>query len=130
MKVAFLSWLAFTLGTALPALALDDTQPLVCDLKEATQCDAAASCSAVSADQIDLPSVIVIDFEARRLVSEDGKRDSPISSVEVEEAVMLVQGHQHGRGWAVVLDRATGEFQASAVDPEGAFVLTGACTAR
>jgi hypothetical protein len=59
--------------------------------------------------------------------SEDGQRSSPIATVEMLDTALVLQGHQNGRGWTLVLERATGHFSASAADAEGAFVLAGSC---
>jgi hypothetical protein len=50
--------------------------------------------------------------------------------VETQDAVLLLQGHQSGRGWTLVIERATGHLSASAADAEGTFALAGSCTAE
>ena len=122
---------AFVLSTT-PALAesVDGTQTLVCDLAEAAQCDGVAECEDVTALEIDLPPVLLVDFAQKQLVSEDGARTSPILSAETLDGVLLIQGNRNGRGWTMVIDRVTGHLSAAVADADGAFVLAGACTAR
>jgi hypothetical protein len=122
----------FLLAFAADAWAggVDGTQTLACDLTEAAQCDGVADCADVTVDQIDLPSTVRIDFEARRLSEPDGERDSPIAAIEVLDAVVVIQGHQNGRGWTLVIDRASGHLSATVADVDGAFVVAGACTAE
>jgi hypothetical protein len=109
---------------------VDGKTPLVCDLVKVSQCDGVASCASTDFADIDLPPVYVVDFAAKRLASEDGQRTSPIASQELLDAVLLLQGTQNGRGWTMVIDRATGHLSATIADAEGALVIAGACTAR
>jgi hypothetical protein len=44
--------------------------------------------------------------------------------------VLLLQGHQDGRGWTLVIERANGALSATVADAEGGFMLTGACIAH
>jgi hypothetical protein len=107
---------------------LDSSKTLVCDIVHASQCDAVAECRGVEADQIDLPPVVLIDFEQGRIASEDGQRTSPIAATETSEDVLILQGHQNGRGWVIVIERATGHLSASLAETAGSFVLAGACS--
>ena len=120
------------LVSAGPALAeaLDAAQPLVCALAEAAECDGVAQCTDVAVADIDLPAAVRVDFAAKQLVSEDGARTSPIAAVETLDAVVVLQGHQNGRGWTMVIERATGHLSAAVADAEGTFALAGACTRK
>jgi hypothetical protein len=109
--------------------SLDASQPLTCDLAKAAQCDGSAKCVPVTFEQIDLPPVIEVDFAENQINTEDGQRRSPIASVETRDAVLLLQGHQDGRGWTLVIERATGALSAALADVEGGLVVTGACIA-
>ena len=129
---------SFSLLVALLALApgsaraegLDASKPLLCSISEAAECDGVAACNDVTLEQIDLPPLWRVDFAANQLSSQDGLRNSPIASIETQEAVLVLQGHQSGRGWTLVVERATGHLSASAADAEGAFVLAGSCTSQ
>ncbi|MGI9592608.1 MAG: hypothetical protein ACR2P8_14650, partial [Myxococcota bacterium] len=89
-----------------------------------------AECKDVTLAQIDIPPIVHVDFEGSRLSSPDGTRSSPISAVETLDAVLVLQGHQNGRGWTMVIDRASGSLSATIAELEGAFVLAGGCKAR
>jgi hypothetical protein len=130
-RIALLS-LLFALGPggAIRAEGLDTSKSLQCALAEAAECDEAAECSDVTLEQIELPGVWRIDFAAKQLVSTDGQRTSPIHAVEALDAVVVLQGHQNGRGWTLVLDRATGHLSGAVAGAEGAFILAGGCSAE
>jgi hypothetical protein len=129
-RIAIASSAALGLAGAARAEGLDATQPLVCALAEASECDGVAKCADVAVADIDLPPALRVDFAAKQLVSEDGARTSPIAAVETLEAVVVLQGHQNGRGWTMVIERATGHLSAAVADAEGSFALAGACTRK
>jgi hypothetical protein len=119
---------ALALSATAQAEGLDGSQPLVCDLVEAAQCDGVAKCTDVTLEQIHLPPVWQVDFTASQIATPDAERTSPIAAVEVLEAVLVLQGHQRGHGWTMVIDRGTGHLSAALAGAEGAYVLAGACT--
>ena len=124
-----LAWLAFAAGGA-RAEGLDASKPLVCSLAEAAECDGVAACTDVTLEQIDLPPIWRVDFAAKQLASQDGQRTSPIAAVETLDTALVLQGQQNGRGWTLVVERATGHLSVSAADVEGVYVLAGSCTAE
>jgi hypothetical protein len=133
MKRATLALLSLVLALApsgLRAASLDTSKPLVCSLTEAAECDGVATCTDVTLEQLDLPALWRVDFVAKQLSSHDGQRTSPIAALETLDTALVLQGHQNGRGWTLVVERATGHLSASAADAEGAFVLAGSCTAE
>ena len=117
-------------GFAAHAESLGLDAPLSCVLAEAAECDELAECSDVTLEQIELPGAWRIDFAAKQLVSTDGQRTSPIHAVEALDAVVVLQGHQNGRGWTMVLERATGRLSATIATVEGAFILAGGCSSE
>ena len=129
--ISLLSILTLSL-LPLAALAegLDATKPMTCALAEVAECDEMAHCSEVTLEQIDLPGGWRVDFAAKQLVSMDGQRKSPISAVEALETVLVLQGLQNGRGWTMVVERATGHLTATLADLVGVFVLAGGCSAE
>ena len=126
LSILMLSLRAF----AAQAEGLDATKPMRCAVAEAAECDEMAECSEVTLEQIELPGGWRVDFAAKQLVSTDGQRTSPIHAVESLDAVMVLQGHQNGRGWTMVIERATGHLSATIADAEGVFVLAGGCSAE
>ena len=125
---------SLALSLLLPSLAsadaLDATKSLRCALADAAECDEAAQCSDVELAAIELPDVWLVDFAAKQLASTDGQRTSPIGAVETLDAVLVLQGHQNGRGWTLVIDRATGHLSGAVAGAEGSFVLAGGCSAE
>jgi hypothetical protein len=122
--------LALVLAGAAAAEGVDASKPLRCALAEAAECDEQAACEVVTLEQIELPAEWRVDFAAKQLVSLDGQRTSPIAALDVLEALLVLQGHQNGRGWTLVLERTTGRLSGAIATAEGAFVLAGGCSAE
>ena len=78
---------------------------------------------------IELPPQLRLSFARKLLSAPESERSSPIHTVEIDPAVLVVQGSQHGRGWSMVIDRASGALSGTIADAEGAFIVTGICTA-
>jgi hypothetical protein len=125
--------LAVAVTLLAPALAgaepLDMARPLQCVPTEIAQCDLAAQCERVEIAEADVPPLFRVDFGAKLVASADGARTSPIRAVDVAEDVLVVQGSQNGRGWSLVVERATGLMSASIAEREGSFALAGTCSA-
>ncbi len=130
MRRALALALTVALGGAAEASGadLDGKHTLVCAPGNASQCDPAALCEQVAAGEIELPDAFFIDFKKKLLHSKDGQRSSPIGAVETNDAALVLQGHQNGRGWSIAIARATGQMTGTITDTEGAFVLSGTCS--
>jgi hypothetical protein len=116
-------------GDGARAEGLDASKPIQCKLNGSAQCDAAASCIEVTLEQIDLADELTLDFENQRISSKDNDRTSPIDDVDLLETVLVLQGHQAGRGWTIVIDRTSGHLSAALAETAGAFVISGECSA-
>lgn len=106
----------------------DGKHALVCALSDAAECDLAALCDKVTREEIELPDSFQVDFKAKLLRSTDGQRSSPIRSIEASEVTLIVQGSQNGRGWSMVVERASGRMSGTITEAAGAFMLAGSCT--
>jgi hypothetical protein len=108
----------------------DGKRDLVCEPQHLAECDQAAVCATVSPADVDLPPALRVSFKDKQLSAVQGERTSPIHSVQIEPAVLVLQGSQNGRGWSMVIDRASGALSGTIADAEGAFVVAGSCSAR
>jgi hypothetical protein len=120
---------AICLATAATAETLDASKPLTCMLNASAQCDTEATCIQVTLEQIDLSKDLRVDFANGLLSSKLDDRTSPIDDVDELDTVLVLQGHQNGRGWTMVIDRASGNLSAALAESAGAFVLSGECRA-
>jgi hypothetical protein len=120
---------SFAFAASAGADGFDGKASLECAPAAVAECDGYATCETVPADEIELPPQLNVDFQAKKLVTPDGTRSSPIRSVDVEENTLIVQGSQNGRGWSLAIDRATGKMSGTISESAGAFVVTGSCRA-
>jgi hypothetical protein len=108
----------------------DGSVPLLCATIDLMECSAGGECQRRTAEDINLPRFLNVDFKAQSLVSADGNRTAPIQRVERMNGRLILQGGQEGRAWSIVIEEATGKLSAGVVDQEGAFAVFGACTTR
>jgi hypothetical protein len=116
-----------SLAAAARAEGLEATKALRCALAEVSECDASATCNDVTFEQIELPDAVRVNFADKLLASTESDRSSPIQNVETFENVLVLQGSQNGRGWTMVIERATGRLAATIADVDGSFVISGGC---
>ena len=142
MKKKILNALMLVSGClALPVSAspFDGAQSLICASTEILECIPAAGCNRVTAESIDAPRFIRIDFSANALSAERADGDKKVSQIERSETVdgklMLqgaedgVEGVRDGLGWTLAIAQETGKMTLTASGDEVGFVIFGACTA-
>lgn len=122
---------AMALGSGRVAEAkFDGSVPLLCVPIEITECEAAGKCYQGSAEDVNLPQFIKVNFKDKLLTGVDNPpRTTPIDYMERENGKIVLHGGQAGRGWTIVISEATGKLTASISDDGTGFVIFGACTA-
>jgi hypothetical protein len=121
------------------AAPFDGAQPLICASTEILECIPGDGCSRVTAESIDAPQFIRIDFAANALSAERVGGGTKVSQIERSETVdgklMLqgaedgVEGVRDGLGWTLAIGQETGKMSLTASGDEVGFVIFGACTA-
>jgi hypothetical protein len=126
--------LCFCLGTAsyppLVAAAYDGSVPLLCAVIEVFDCQAAGDCQRGTAESVNLPQFVKVDFAEKTLSTlEEGgrKRITPIRHVERIDGDMIVQGLEGRRAWSMVIAHETGKISVTVSDHQVGFVVFGAC---
>jgi hypothetical protein len=108
----------------------DGSVPLLCAAIELMECLAGGECQRRTAEEVNLPRFLTLDFKAKSLAAADNSRTAPIQRVERMNGRLILQGGQEGRAWSIVVEEATGTLTAGVVDQQGAFAVFGACTTR
>ena len=108
----------------------DGSVPLLCVPIEITQCDEGGKCYLGTAEDVNLPQFIRINFKEKLLsgVGEASGRTTPIDYMERENGRVVLHGGQAGRGWTAVISEATGKLSATISEEGTAFIIFGACT--
>jgi len=111
------------------AASFDGSVPLMCAAIEILECDAAGECHRRTAENVNLPRFIKLDF-VKKTMSGAGadQRTAPIHGFERANGRIIMHGGQEGRAWSLVIDGGTGKLSAGVVDHDYAFLVFGACT--
>ena len=109
----------------------DGSKPLLCAVIRTIECGPDGECKHVTAEHIDIPQFLRIDFEKKIISStpEAGPvRTTKIKNMYREEGKLILQGVQKGKAWNMVINEVTGKVTLSASDDQAGFVVFGACT--
>ena len=118
-----------------PAVAFagdfDGSRNLSCVPTDLMSCEGPGECERVTAEELNVPEFIHVDFKAKKLsgtLKSGETQNSAVSTVDKADGRTLLQGYESGRGWSMVIMHDTGEMSAAIAGDEAAFVLFGACT--
>lgn len=132
-RAAFLAMIAaallqLTTSRAASGSDFDGSRNLLCAPSDVVECDTTARCDRSSAEEIDLPNFVHVQFGKKRLLSASGEeRWTAIQNIQNVNGLTILQGAENGRAWSVVIDQASGRMLGSVTDAEGAFTIFGAC---
>jgi hypothetical protein len=109
----------------------DGSVPLICAVIEAIECDVGVECQRGTAESIDFPQFVKIDFQEKTLSTldeGDRRRTTPIKTLERMNGSLIMQGVEESRAWNLLIAQATGKMSATVADNQVGFVIFGACT--
>ena len=113
------------------AADFDGSVPLLCASISAIECGIENGCEAGTAESVDFPQFIRIDFEGKQIgtIRTSGeKRTTSIKNLEKIDGKMIMHGAENGRGWSAVIVEETGKFSVAVSGDQVGFVVFGACT--
>ena len=115
--------------SSVPAAAapLDGSAPILCALSEVHSCSREGGCERAPLEPGDV--FWRVNVQQRVVGTLDGRRTSPIATVQREDGRLLLQGMQNARVWGLVLDEQTGQFWVTVTEWDGALAFTGTCAA-
>lgn len=109
----------------------DGTKPLICAVLEDFDCIPGDECVSGTAESINIPQFLKIDFEEKVITGKRGGgkiRSTTVKNMERVDGKMILQGIQNGKAWSMVITEATGKMTVTAADDQVGFVVFGACT--
>ena len=118
-------------STAANAEGFDGSRPLICASMEAYDCGPGEECFRGTAESIDAPQFMRLDFEqnlARATRANGEERTAKIESLTLETGKLILQGVQGGLGWSMTIAQENGAMVLTAAGDRTAFVIFGACT--
>jgi hypothetical protein len=111
----------------------DGSKSLLCAVIETFECGPVGECQRGTAESIDIPQFLKINFEEKTISStpETGQvRRTKIRNMEQFESKLILQGVQKGKAWSMLINEVTGKVTLSASDEQVGFVVFGACIAQ
>ena len=118
-------------STGANAEGLDGSQPLICASMEAYDCGPGGDCYKGTAEDIDAPQFMWLDFEqrlARAKRANGEERTAKFESLTLDTGKLILQGVQGGMGWSMTIAQESGAMVLTAAGDQAAFVIFGACT--
>ncbi len=118
------------LGADQIALAkFDGSVPLLCVPIQVIDCEFGGKCFTGTAEDVNLPQFVKIDFNQKLLSSpDDANRTTKVSYTERDNGRLIMHGGQNGRGWTILISEETGKLSATISEEGFGFVVFGACT--
>jgi hypothetical protein len=113
--------------------SFDGSVPLLCATIETFACVENSDCQQGTPASVNIPQFVRINFKTKTISGEqmDGEaRTSKIGNIERLDDRIILQGTQNGKGWSVVITKATGKMAITASDNAAGFVVFGACTSK
>ena len=133
MKQAILVWcLIWAIPLSVGAGDFDGSEKLVCAVTVTYECLSMGGCLSGTAESIDIPQFVEIDFEnksIRSLAGVEPVRNTTIARSARADGKLVLQGMQRGRAWSLVLNETSGKIVLTATDDQFGFVVFGACMA-
>jgi len=127
--------LALLLMTSASSLAAEKSY--LCAINEVYECLSVTGCNRISLETANLPAVMLIDIENKKLSSAPiGQEPSTndIENVAVTEKSILLHGiGKRGpteRTWSALISLKTGKLSAGVSTPDASLALSGKCTAN
>jgi len=118
----------------------DGSQPLNCVFGDLIECDLGADCRRVTAESINAPKMLSVDFKQKKITQTQqgqGGRTSVIEHVKNVDGKLILQsaeegyeGVKDGLGWSLAISEETGQMVLTASGDEVGFVIFGTCTPR
>ncbi len=128
--------LPFTGATA----DFDGSKPLNCVFGDLIECDLGADCRRVTAESINAPKMLSVDFKQNKITQTQqgqGGRTSVIERMKHVDGKLILQsaeegyeGVKDGLGWSLAISEETGQMVLTASGDEVGFVIFGTCTPK
>ena len=131
MKLKMLACLPLVFVASAFADDLTKSDKLLCAAAEITVCFELDECYPVVAEEIDMPTFVVVDLKTKQLLTTKASRENrstAVATVARENGRIYLQGIERGRAYSFVINEETGHLTV-AVSRDGLSVsVFGACT--
>ena len=140
-RMFFIVLLVVFIPFSVMAGGFDGSGPLLFASQEVYECSFKNGCQEIEAEDINLPTFLVINFKKKTITAppESGiKAVSKIERIERKDGMLFVQGAEDGYeggivdgvGWTLAIEEDNGKGVLTGAMPGAAFVSFGVCTPR
>jgi hypothetical protein len=125
---------------AIHAAGFDTSKPLLCSIKDVTECTPDGGCQKRSLEEAAMPEFLKFDIPNKQVIPAtpiEGKQPTSIKGIERIEGKLILQGAEEGPdkvkdglGWTAAISEENGQMIFTASGDEVAFVAFGSCVAQ
>jgi hypothetical protein len=119
---------ALGLNPGLAGAEVSAAKQLLCAVSQVMDCRHEDTCEREAPEGVNLPRFVRLDLAQKTLAAgDDAARTAPIRAVEQVDGFVMIQGGQGTRAWSMLVAESTGLMSGAVTEPEGSFVVSGAC---
>jgi hypothetical protein len=119
------------LGLSASADDLRGADRLLCSTLQASVCLPDEGCTTVPASALNIPQFINVDVRRKTLsttAASGENRQTPLSSVERRDGLLVMHGYEQGRAFTLLVPEASGQASFASAGEDRSVVVFGACT--
>lgn len=133
MKNYLMALLLAVLPVTLCQAATGNTDDkLLCALTKAVECNVSGECLDLAAEDVGLPSHLIIDLDEKKLMEATSVslRETSFNVHSKTAGTIILSGTNGLRGWSAVLTENNTRLSFSVSDESSGFIVFGACRAE
>jgi hypothetical protein len=119
------------LGLSASADDIRGADRLLCSTLEASVCFPDEGCTTVPASALNIPQFIHVDVRKKTLsttAASGQNRQTPLSSVERRDGLLVMHGYEHGRAFTLLVPELSGQASFASASEDRSVVVFAACT--
>jgi len=116
--------------TAAQAMAVEDSDNLLCATNVTHDCGGTGACVQGTAQSIGVPVFFEVDFTDRQIIArhDNGREEkSRIDSLAVADDRVALQGVENGLAWSMLIMRDHGDMVVAGAGDGVGYVIHGSC---
>lgn len=129
----FMLFSIFVIPVSVTASDYDGSKPLIAAVTETYECTPGKDCLRGTAESINIPQFLKINFKDNVIHGEDSdgiEQRSDIKNIIEMDDTLILQAVQNSRGWSMVINKTTGKFTITASGDLAGYVIFGACLSK
>lgn len=123
--------LSLLLGLSASADDIRGADRILCSTLQASVCFPDDGCAMVPASALNIPQFINVDVRGKTLsttAASGENRQTPVSSVERRDGLLVMHGYEHGRAFTLLVPEMSGQASFASASEDRSVVVFAACT--